>query len=188
MNIGTKSLLFGAHQFALHPIFTWLGWRRLYGRYFPLYLWIAFVIHDWGYWGMKNMDGKEDNHTFMSCQYLQRGYNWVGQKTYFKLHDLILLHSRFYAMKIGEAPSQLCWADKMGTALMPSRLWAILAHLSGEGYVYMANSKYEIYKKGQPQTVAELVKFHQSYKMWAFGPMMKEVEKWKEKENAMSTL
>lgn len=60
MKIGTKSLLFGAHQFALHPVCVALSWRRIYGS-FPLdpRIWLAFVVHDWGYWGCPNMDGDE---------------------------------------------------------------------------------------------------------------------------------
>ena len=45
MNIGTKSLLYGAHQFALHPFFVALAWRRLYGRW-PRdpRIWLAFLV------------------------------------------------------------------------------------------------------------------------------------------------
>ena len=60
MRIGTKSLLFGAHQFVLHPFFLAIAWRKLYGS-FPTdpRIWLAFVVHDWGYWGCPNMDGDE---------------------------------------------------------------------------------------------------------------------------------
>ncbi len=59
MKTGTKSLLYGAHQFLLHPIMVAIAWTKLYG--FPLdpRIWIAFFIHDIGYWGKPNMDGKE---------------------------------------------------------------------------------------------------------------------------------
>lgn len=59
MKVGTKSVLFGAHCFLLHPIFVALGWIKLYG--FPLdpRIWIAFFVHDLGYWGKPNMDGTE---------------------------------------------------------------------------------------------------------------------------------
>lgn len=29
MKIGTKSLLFGAHQFAIHPLFLFIAWWEL---------------------------------------------------------------------------------------------------------------------------------------------------------------
>ena len=33
MKVGTRSLLFGSHQFMLHPLFVAIAWRRLYGRW-----------------------------------------------------------------------------------------------------------------------------------------------------------
>lgn len=59
MKIGTKSILFGVHQFILHPIFVSIAWWKLYGFPFDLRLWVAFFVHDLGYWGKPNMDGKE---------------------------------------------------------------------------------------------------------------------------------
>lgn len=57
MKIGTKSILFGAHQFIIHPMFTAIAWWRLYGFPFDPRLWIAFFLHDLGYFGKPNMDG-----------------------------------------------------------------------------------------------------------------------------------
>lgn len=31
--VGTKSLLYGVYQFALHPFFVALAWRQIYGRW-----------------------------------------------------------------------------------------------------------------------------------------------------------
>ena len=59
MRIGTKSILFGAHCFFLHPWFVALGWWKLYGFPFDPRLWVAFAVHDFGYIGKPNMDGKE---------------------------------------------------------------------------------------------------------------------------------
>lgn len=59
MKTGTKSLLFGAHQFILHPIFVAAAWIKLYGFPFDLRIWVAFLVHDFGYWGKPNMDGTE---------------------------------------------------------------------------------------------------------------------------------
>jgi hypothetical protein len=33
VTVGTRSLLFGVHQFLLHPVMVALGWRMLYGRF-----------------------------------------------------------------------------------------------------------------------------------------------------------
>jgi hypothetical protein len=44
VKIGTKSVLFGAHQFLLHPMFLALAWWRLYGFPREVWLWIAFFF------------------------------------------------------------------------------------------------------------------------------------------------
>ena len=72
----------------------------------------------------------------------------------------VLYHSRFYAGVVGERPSRLCWADKWGTSLYPSWLWATLAYLSGEGWEYMGERKYEIHRPGDPRTWRGLYGFH----------------------------
>lgn len=59
MKIGTKSVLFGAHCFFLHPFFVAWGWWKLYGFPTQPWLWIAFFVHDLGYVGKENMDGEE---------------------------------------------------------------------------------------------------------------------------------
>src|ERR1700676_2969289 len=59
LSLGTRSVLFGAHQFILHPLFLAVAWTKLYG--FPLdpRLWAAFFLHDVGYLGKDNLDGAE---------------------------------------------------------------------------------------------------------------------------------
>jgi len=57
VSIGTRSLLFGVHQFAIHPIIVFIAWWKLYGFPFDPRLWVCFVVHDWGYWGKQDMDG-----------------------------------------------------------------------------------------------------------------------------------
>lgn len=59
MKVGTKSVLFGAHCFLLHPLFVAIAWIKLYGFPFDPRIWIAFFVHDLGYWGKPNMDGVE---------------------------------------------------------------------------------------------------------------------------------
>lgn len=59
MKTGTKSLLFGAHQFIIHPIFVAISWIKLYGWTWKIQHWVAFWVHDLGYWGKSNMDGNE---------------------------------------------------------------------------------------------------------------------------------
>lgn len=59
MKIGTKSVLYGAHCFLLHPFFVAIAWIKLYGFPFDPRIWIAFFVHDLGYLGKPNMDGPE---------------------------------------------------------------------------------------------------------------------------------
>ncbi|KKK99728.1 hypothetical protein LCGC14_2629800, partial [marine sediment metagenome] len=59
MKTGTKSLLFGVHQFILHPLMVLLAWFVYYKRAPKFYQLCAIVTHDLGYWGLSNMDGEE---------------------------------------------------------------------------------------------------------------------------------
>ncbi len=85
MRVGTRSVLFGAHQFLLHPLFLAEAWWRLWGwkpvgwwlrgypmMRFALYdprLWVAFFVHDLGYLGAPNMDGEEgERHPFLGAR------------------------------------------------------------------------------------------------------------------------
>ncbi len=59
MRVGTKSVLFGAHCFFIHPFFVARGWWALYGCPWDPRLWVAFFVHDLGYVGSHDMDGPE---------------------------------------------------------------------------------------------------------------------------------
>lgn len=131
MTIGTKSLLFGAHQFILHPIFVFIGWWKLYGFPYDPRLWIVFIIHDWGYWGCPNMDGKEGKeHPYWAGDFMTR---WFGPKW----GRLCWFHSRSTAKRHYQDPSKLCAADKMVTSLTPAWLYLPLVRATGELEEYM---------------------------------------------------
>ena len=76
MNIGIKSVLFGAHQFLIHPWFVAWGWWTLYGFPFDPRLWVAFFVHGLGYIGKPNMDGPEG--TRLGRAVARRGLGEVG--------------------------------------------------------------------------------------------------------------
>jgi len=59
MKIGTKSVVFGAHCFFIHPWFVFIAWWKLYGFPWDIRLWFCFFLHDLGYWGKPNIDGIE---------------------------------------------------------------------------------------------------------------------------------
>lgn len=135
MKIGTKSLLFGAHQFILHPLFVFAAWWKLYGFPRDPRLWIAFLVHDWGYWGSPNMDGSEgERHT-------ELGADICGTLFGDRWRDFCRYHSRFLAVRDHQSFSRLCVADKLSICLMPAWLYLHIARWSGEITGYMALAK-----------------------------------------------
>lgn len=77
MKIGTKSVLFGAHQFLIHPWFVALGWWKLYGFPFDPRLWVLFFTHDIGYIGKPNMDGPEgERHVELGARIMHGLFDW----------------------------------------------------------------------------------------------------------------
>lgn len=131
MRIGTKSVLFGVHQFAVHPWFVAWAWWKLYGFPWDPRLWVAFFLHDIGYLGKPNMDGPEgETHPECAARLMSRlfGQTWG---------DFTLLHSRFYAKKLGRTFSRLCVADKLAIALTPAWLYLRQASATGELAEYM---------------------------------------------------
>lgn len=155
MKIGTKSVLFGIHQFAIHPWFVAWGWWKLYGfrrielrRSYELggrwritstsilspRLWLAFFVHDVGYIGKPNMDGAEgETHPEVGAKIMRVicGDAWG---------DFVLTHSRYYAKRLGIGVSALCMADKLAFMLTPKRLYLWLANRTGEIHEYMPHS------------------------------------------------
>lgn len=156
MKIGTRSLLFGVHQMFIHPWFVAWAWYQLYGlrrvRFTWAHdprtgessgafaslldprLWIAFFLHDIGYWGKPNMDGPEgERHPYVGAQIMGEifGPEWF---------TFVLAHSRFLAKQLGIQPSPLCIADKLAITLPPRWLYLLQARLTGEIHEYMAKS------------------------------------------------
>jgi hypothetical protein len=157
MNIGTKSLLFGVHQFLLHPLFVAWAWHKLYGFPRNPRLWVAFAIHDWGYWGRRELDGPEGqkhpewaawkmwkwfDRVYPGCEYgiadgPVRGARW---------HDFCLYHSRIRAKTDGQPFSRLCVADKLAVTLYPEWLYLLLGKATGEIYEYMDSARSGVYR------------------------------------------
>ena len=133
MQIGTKSVLYGVHQFAVHPWIVAWAWMKLYGFPFDPRLWVAFFVHDLGYIGMPNMDGPEgEKHVELGARVMSIfGDDWYW---------FTLLHSRFYAKKNNKPFSRLCVADKLAIALTPAWLYLKQARATGELREYMAGA------------------------------------------------
>jgi hypothetical protein len=146
LSVGTKSLLFGVHQVFVHPFFVAAAWWKLYGFPWDPRLWVAFAVHDWGYWGKPNMDGPEgERHPELGARIMGRlfdpkirlrgGYSIASGHEW---RDFTLYHSRFYAKRVGQPPSQLCFADKLAVSMTPWWLYLPLARMSGELAEYKA--------------------------------------------------
>jgi hypothetical protein len=95
-------------------------------------LWLAFLLHDIGYWGKPNMDGPEgESHPRVAAVWMARyGKVW---------HDFCLYHSRFYAKRDGAPVSPLCYADKVAFLKYPTWLLVALCSMTGETEEYLRN-------------------------------------------------
>jgi hypothetical protein len=137
MKIGTKSLLFGVHQFFWHPLTVFRAWKRLYGR--PnLRESICILVHDWGYWRAGDMDGS------IGGLHPELGARIIGRLFDDAHRDLVLLHSRRYARGRGLEPSKLCWADKLSIMYDPDWFYLLRARASGELDEYRHQAGYHI--------------------------------------------
>lgn len=131
MRVGTKSVLFGAHCFLIHPFFVAAAWRRLYGFPWDPRLWAAFFFHDTGYFGKPNMDSFEgERHVLV-------GGGIMGCLFGSKWRDFTLCHSRHWAKRLGKPYSKLCLADKLAFVMTPAWLYLPMAQASGELAEYM---------------------------------------------------
>lgn len=140
LNVGTRSVLYGVHCALIHPFFVALGWWRLYGFPWDPRLWVAFFVHDLGYWGKPNIDGPEgERHVRFGARLMHRVFDrWCSNNH--KWYYFCLYHSRFYTKQGGGNPSRLCYADKMAFCLTPWWLYRRQANWSGEIKEYMASA------------------------------------------------
>jgi hypothetical protein len=148
MRVGTKSILFGVHNFVLHPICVGLAWRKLYGFPWDPRLWCAFVVHDLGYLAKASMEGPEsETHVELGARIMATvfGTGWG---------EFCRRHSRYYARTRGLRISRLCVADKLAFAMTPPWLYLPLARASGELAEYVERSK-DRQAGGEPFTAEE---------------------------------
>lgn len=134
MKIGTKSVLFGVHQFLWHPWTVGLAWRRLFKVWPTWREWICIFLHDLGYWGKPNIDGPEGRtHPEFGAAIV----DYLLGKNYC---EFTLFHSREYAKLARAEPSLLCWADKYCVMVEPIWFYLLRAKLSGEVKEFKANA------------------------------------------------
>jgi len=160
MKLGTRSLLFGCHQILLHPLFTLIGWVKLYGwGSINFQVLLAIFFHDWGYWGCESIDGPDGSmHPFFFPSYFDNSrFNTVRKE--------ITWHSRHLSAIFDTQPSRLCWADKLGLIIMPPSWWALFAYASGEGWEYMNNPYGNDYVTKEEQTLIGLFRFCRKFQV-----------------------
>lgn len=154
MKVGTKSLLFGVHQFLWHPLTVGIAWRRLYGRWPKVSEWVCIFCHDLGYWGCPNMDGMEGrSHPYRGSRIVAAViYGWhrlCGRSQSFawirgeEFADHTIRHSINYARLLDKGPSGLYFADKASVLIEPRWLYLLRARLSGEIWEYIDNSPFK---------------------------------------------
>ncbi len=172
--LGSRTVLWGYHTFWLHPWFVALGWFRVgYGVPWDPRLWVAFMVHDLGYWGSPNLDGPEgEQHPEWGARVMERWFDahrligrwgswrWLVSMVCDRIWgDIKTLpynapswymfcryHSRFLARADGKRYSVLCVADKQAMLLYPRWLFLLLVRSTGEvrEYIQTANRKGEV--------------------------------------------
>lgn len=197
--LGTRSVLIGAHCFFIHPWFVLVAWYRLYGFPKDYRLWVAFFVHDLGYWGCPNMDGEEgEKHPYFGARVM----HWLFDAKKYHVDDcdceycmwaeeynnewynFTLYHSRFLAKKNGKQYSKLCVADKLAICMTPSWLYIPMVTLTGEIKEYMKDfnrngcegkvgNKYQ-WKKSVDEYVAKWVEEHKDMKEDTWTPKKRE--------------
>ena len=124
--IGTRSLLFGVHHWALHGTAALLGWRRVFGEWPTWREAVCIAIHDVGYLGKRTMDGPDGaRHPALGGA--------IARKLFGREYEaLVVLHSGRVAEHLGLPVSKLYAADKASIAYYPAWLYVLLARLTGE--------------------------------------------------------
>ncbi len=196
MTMGTKSLLFGAHQFLIHPVFVAIAWAKLYGFPWDPRLWVAFFVHDLGYFGKPNIDGTEgERHVEVGARITGGLFDWRhiamqilaprasdgpvtvswrDKFTYWR--DLCLYHSRTYARHNGKPYSRLCVADKFAFVLTPKCLYLPLVKATGELVEYMA--RWQAWKASQrPDSMSTADVTMRPEEEWFYG-VKENTRKW----------
>lgn len=151
MTVGTKSILYGAHTFWIHPLFVAYAWWRLYGFPWDIRLWVAFCVHDLGYWGKPNMDGPEgEDHVRLGASIMHWLFDEIfglvpsyrsGRNTWYQF---CFYHSRYMAKRYNTEPSRLCYADKLAFVITWPWLYKLQVQLTGEWREYAAAHNHEV--------------------------------------------
>ena len=151
MTLGTRSLLFGCHQFLIHPVCVAVAWGKLYGWTWDWRLWLCFLVHDWGYWGCETMDGKDGKmHPVV-------GGRIVGKILGQEWGRFVRWHSRSMVEMdgFGSHPGNVTWlacADKLAQDCYPKWLYMILGRMTGELEEYRKDFGFDSVEEWYPMS------------------------------------
>lgn len=162
MKMGTKSVLFGVHQFLWHPLTVGYAWRKLYGRWPSFYQWIAVFCHDIGYLGKEAMDSADgQTHPEFGAKVAQRlaylaarlrgNHPCKAQFIADAIHDLSLCHSTHYAQQKNRSVSILYLPDKACVLIDPVWFYLLRARLSGELHEYVSRQNHTRWIQGEAE-------------------------------------
>lgn len=113
--------------------FVALAWAKLFSVPRDARLWLAFLVHDLGYIGTRDMDGLEgEEHVHLGATIMR----WLCGRRW---EEFTRCHSRYWAKKTGRQFSRLCVADKLAFVITPLWLYLPMARWTGELEEYMAN-------------------------------------------------
>lgn len=133
MKLGTRSVIYGVHQFLFHPLTVAISWRRLYGRWPNWWQSVAILLHDAGYVGKSAMDSEDGiTHPELGAKWTAKVVGWFAPQLTAAAHDLALYHSSHYARKAGQPVSALYLPDKAAVLVEPVWFYLLRARLSGE--------------------------------------------------------
>lgn len=133
MKVGTKSLLFGVHQFLWHPLTVALAWRKYHGRW-PRGKaeWVAILVHDWGYWGCADMDGEQGKDHPLWGAHIAWRILAHDEPARLKAINLILGHSKSFSAGRGKFLSDLYAPDKLSVLFEPKWFYLFRGLATGE--------------------------------------------------------
>lgn len=152
MKIGTRSLLYGCHQFFWHPLTVALAYRKLFREWPDFAGWLCVIFHDVGYWGCPEIDGPKGKlHPMKGALIVGTLVKWWNQMRGHKEFSAVLiggnaalrslLHSRSIALDNKVEPSDICWADKYSLFYEPEWFYLLRTSLSGELEEFISNAE-----------------------------------------------
>lgn len=155
MCIGSKSLLYGCHQFLIHPLIVAFCYWKLYGFPWNPQLWLCFFLHDVGYLGCVDMDGKYGRYHPGAGMKILKGLG-LYHAAYF-----CVLHSRFIAEKLHSNVSRLGIADKLAVVYTPVWMYS-----SAELDEYVNNEDMDIHTIALYNIVAKAIDIKYKIPIW----------------------